>query len=443
MSVELYNGWYVATPYSDIGKSSGTSSTYQKYNAQKIYDIFIAEGWSVNAIAAMLGNMNYESNLNPARVYPVGSFPHQGASLSDIGNDQAVYHPDSAYGFVQWKGRGELDPDNNQLVGYAIRYNTEWYDGDIQMQRLLWEYHDNKKFHPRTINGVYWTWDKFVTSTEPPETLAMVWMHCYEGTDSVRSIRKQNARKWYEYFEGGPEPPGPDPQPPEPEPEPDPEPDPPPDPEWIWGVDFAQYALSLDPAVTGVQIPYSQMDCIQFCDYVWNMISVVAENGWTLGPGTNSLWRSTATFDTSTPRDPPQYPTPILWWKGTIAEYMAAYNTIPTGCFLFHRIPEDGNPPIPPQYAGDGIGNFVHMGIYCGEGIVMQSGGKDSGSIPGGGVHRSSYSSAAWNYLAFPCWVDPTREGYPGPTSVDLVTLLSMWYSTRKKGVYKRVKRTI
>ena len=444
MGVELYNGWYVSTPYSAIGPSSGTSSSYQIYNAEKIYGIFMAQGWTVNAIAAMIGNMNYESNLNPARVYKVGGFPHSGASLSDIGNDQAVNHPKEAYGLVQWKGLGKTDPNNNQLVGYAIRYNTEWYDGDIQMQRLLWEYANGEKFHAQTVDGVYWDFEKFSHSTASPEQLAKVWMVCYEGTWSVLDTRKKNARKWYDYFAGSPEPPTP--------PDPDEPPDPPlPDPDqpvpspadWITGEDFATLALAYDPDVTGVDIPYSTWDCIAFVNAVWQDIPVVSNNGYYLTNGTNSLWRVNYTYPTQDPYG--WYPTNELWYKNSINNILQQYGYIPTGSLLFHQISEAGPPPIPPQYAGDGIGNFVHVGIYCGNNEVMQSGGKDSGSVPGGGVHKSKYDPSAWNYCAFVCYVNPAGDLPPDPPEpgFDIVNFLTVWYATRKKGVNKRVKRTI
>lgn len=109
---------------------------------------------------------------------------------------------------------------------------------------------------------------------------------------------------------------------------------------------------------------------------------------------------------------------------------------------LFHQIDEAGPPAIPPQYAGDGIGNFVHVGIYCGNNEVMQSGGRDSASVPGGGVHKSAYDSSAWNYCAFVVWVDPS--GYiPPPPPPSLPKYFYVWYTNNQKGVVKRVKRTV
>ena len=417
MAAEIYNGWYVSPNWSDVGPSTGTPSAYQKDNADKIYNVFTALGWSVNAIAAMVGNMQVESGLDPAC-----SYPRIGTTMATIGNTYATSYPDNAYGLVQWKGRGSIDPANNQLVGYAIRYGYEWYDGDIQMNRMTWEYQNNQKFHAQTVDGTYWTYANFASSTSSPSVLAKAWMVCYEGTYSVLSNRQSNAEYWYDYFTQGP---GPTPQD-----------------DWILGTEFANYALSYDPDVTGIDIPYSQLDCIGFVNKVWQDIPVVSFNGWSLTNGTNSLWRSTRTFNTTSPDG--QTPTPELWYKDTISNCILNYGDIPPGALLFHQISEAGPPPIPAQYAGDGIGNFVHVGIYCGNNEVMQSGGQDSGSVPGGGVHKSVYDSSAWNYVAFVVWVNPS--GYvppPIPPTPELPKYFYVWYTNQKKGVLKNVKRTI
>ena len=148
MSASLYNDWYVSPTSSDLGPSYGSYTNEQKHNATKIYNVLKALNWELEPIAAVLGNIQIESWLNPADATPT-----IGNTLAGIGNTTASQHPDNAYGLLQWKGRGDTDPDNNQLVGYAIRHGAEWYDGDIQMDRLTWEYQSNKKFHHNNPNG--------------------------------------------------------------------------------------------------------------------------------------------------------------------------------------------------------------------------------------------------------------------------------------------------
>lgn len=437
MAAELYNGWWVSANQYDVGPSgTGTASEYQKVNAGLVYNTLSGLGFTNNAIAAVLGNMQYESCLDPACVYPKSSFPNGGASLADLDNANAIDITTSAYGLVQWLGTTNTPPAGNQLVSYAIRHNSQWYDGAIQMARLSWEYQEPAKFHPQTVDGTYWTFSDFAHSTADPQTLAKVWMVCYEGTYSVLSIRKDNAQYWYDYFGGDtpsppdpPDPPDPGPDPPEPPEPPEPEPDDPDHPNWVWGSTFASYAL----AYRDQYIPYSQCDCVQFVNMVWHDIYPVTV-GENLSSGTNAMWRSTQTFNTRSPWN--QYPTPELWYKDTISGCISRFGALPVGCLLFHKISDEGPPALPPQYQ-DGIGNFVHVGIYCGYDLVMQSGGRDAASVSGGGVHASNYDPDAWNYCAFVCYVECVNETLP-----EIPDWLYNIF-TKKKEVLKRVKKFI
>ena len=430
MSAELLNGWYVSANQYDVGPSSGTASAYQQTNAQNVYNTFSALGWTLNAIAGMIGNMMYESCLDPACVYPKSSFPNGGATLEDISNQYALSRTSPAYGLVQWLGLGSTEPIANQLVSYAYRHGSEWYEGQIQMDRLTWEYETPAKWKPtESISGNHhqMTFAEYAASTDTPEQLAYYFMLHYEGTYSVVSTRQANARYWYDYFSAGPGPgPGPGPEPVE---------------GWITGQEFSALAL----AYNGQYMPYDQYDCYEFVQKVWRDISAVSPSDTLCNPasgaGTNTLWRMNVspynswTFQTTSPDN--QNRCPVLWYKDTISNYLAIYGSLPAGALLFHRIAEDGNPPIPSQYAGDGIGNFVHVGIYVGNNQVMQSGGRDSGSIPGGGVHLSTYDPDAWNYIAFVVWVDPTGTG-PEPEPPKKYWLLYLF--NKNKEVLKNVR---
>ena len=417
MAVELYNDWYVcARDYQSIGPSSGTPTSYQQHNADKIISFLQGLGWTNNAIAAMLGNVMYESNLNPARVYKISGFPNGGATLADISNENALNHPNEAYGLVQWHGLSQAAPITNQIVSYAIRYGYQWYDGDIQLQRLQWEYNEPAKFHPKTVDGVYWTFASFATSTADVNTLAKVWMTCYEDTYSVLDIRKANARYWFDYIGGQP---------------------PAPVTGWIPGEQFAEIAYGYkDSGYT-----YDQYDCIGFVNLCWQHIDNPPKTE-SLTNGTNSIWRSTRTFPTTDPNG--NTPTVELWWKGTLAECESYFGGIPTGILLFRCIPEGqpGYDTIPAQYRGDGIGNFTHVGIYINpvggsEYVIMQSGG-----YGGTGVHQSKWRDNYWTHAAFPVYVgmNDIPPEPPEPDPEDILSWLLLWYTNQKGGV-KRVRK--
>ena len=435
MDATLINDWWMTT---NRGGTMGTTNTSgitskQIHNAEKVYTYFNTLGWSLSAIAGIIGNMQLESWLSPALVEGThrSQAPNGAADISDVPNSAMLsFYGNSGYGLglVQWDGYTSTAPAGHKLVSFAERYNLNWYDGDTQLYRIQREYETNIQWTPATVNGIRWTWSNYVTNTQTPEISAKIWRICYEvaasGTDSTR---QSNARYWYDYFSSTPTPP----------------PTPPVTDEWVSGATFAGYALNYN----GQYMPYSQYDCIGFVNKVWSDIAVVRNNSYSLYNGTNTLWRMnttqypnlTDTYNTTSPDN--QNPTPVLWYKDTIANCQSLYGDIPTGALLFHQISDQGPPAIPSQYAGDGIGNFVHVGIYCGNNQVMQSGGRDSSSVPGGGVHLSTFDSSAWNYVAFVCYVDCTSGDSPTPPTPEPVvipTWMKLLLMKRKRENYGR-----
>ena len=129
MQATLVNDWWMTT---DSGGSMGSTDTSgitdkQKHNAEKVYNYFSALGWSLSAIAGMLGNMQVESWLSPAYIQSShrSSLPNSAANLSDVPNSVMVnFFGGSNYGIglVQWDGHNTATPPEQKLVGFAIRY---------------------------------------------------------------------------------------------------------------------------------------------------------------------------------------------------------------------------------------------------------------------------------------------------------------------------------
>lgn len=444
MNATLINDWWLTT---DTGGSMGTTDTSgitskQQHNATKVYNYFSSLGWSLSAIAGMLGNMQVESWLSPALIQGThrSQLPNSAADLSDVPNSVMInFYGSSGYGvgIVQWDGYTSTAPAGQKLVSFAMRYNLNWYDGDTQTYRIKREQETNIQWQSAVINGITWTWSNYPTNSQTPETSARIWQVCYEvAAAGTLERRQQNARYWYDYFSETP------PTPPTPTEG------------WISGTDFSALAVAYDPDITGQDIPYSTLDCYGFVNKVWHDIPGVSASDRLINPntgstGTNSWWRQNIspypswTFNTTSPDL--QNPTPVLWVKDTINNIVSLYGEIPAGTILFHQISESGPPAIPSQYAGDGIGNFAHCGIYIGNNEVMQSGGRDSSSVPGGGVHRSVYDSSAWNYAAFVVWVDCIGGSEPPePPMPSIYQWLYLWYATKKqRRLTKNVKRSI
>lgn len=439
----LYNDWWVYLRYS-MGSTHLNPNEKQTHNAQKIYNGLIAQGYTIQAACGILGNMQTESGLSPGALDShLSTLPNNGEHLADLPNSVMINYcsqNDSGYGtgLIQWDSYTTTAPAGNTLVSFAIRYNYNWYDGDCQLFRLQREYETDSQYH-------YWyannhtpavTWTQFKNWTGSVTEAVDIFRQCRErssGDPTGNQNRRDNGQYWYDYFSGQP------PTPPTPD-------------DWISGTAFSTLAVAYDPDITGVPIPYSQMDCITFVQTVWRDIQAVSSSDTLCSPlGTNTLWRTNTnqypnlvkTFNTTSPDN--QNPCPVLWYKDTITNCISAYGEIPAGTLLLHQISESGPPAIPAQYAGDGVGNFAHIGIYVGNNEVMQSGGRDSGSVPGGGVHKSAYDSSAWNYAAFVVYVDPTGSGPgpgPEPPTPSFPDWLLMWYTNKRK-VIKNVKRYV
>lgn len=216
MNVELINDWWMTT---DSGGQMGTTNNTgvtdkQKHNAEKIYRHFIQQGWTLNAISAMIGNMQLESWLSPALIQATNRWrlPNSAASLSDVPNNVMLTFYDGTYGLThggfgiglaQWDGDTSTAPAGQKLVSFAMRYNLNWYDGDTQVFRIQREKETDIQWVKQTLGSTYWTWEEFVNSTDTPENLAWVWRICYEVADpDTDPTRQANARYWYDYLGG-------------------------------------------------------------------------------------------------------------------------------------------------------------------------------------------------------------------------------------------------
>jgi len=237
MTPILFNDFYLATD-SRIGAWSVQTELptgEQINNANVIVTFFLNEGWTLNAICGILGNMQAESTINPAFIQETNRYrlPNSAADLTDVPNDvmknfykeyYGVTRKAFAIGLVQWDGYSPSNGENQQkLVAYAIRNNYNWYDGVCQLYRLRGEWQQDSVYHffnPVTIGGVRYTFDNYVTSRASPVDLAHAWQAGYERNAGGLGFRGTNAQWWYDYFDSGdaPEPEYPeDPEPEDPE----------------------------------------------------------------------------------------------------------------------------------------------------------------------------------------------------------------------------------
>lgn len=146
-------------------------------NAAIIYDTFTAEGWTPNAVCAMLGNMQLESTINPGR-WENGAGP--------------------GFGLTQWTPASKLQDYIRATFG-----STEYDNGYYQMARIRYEVE-----HP----GVQWltttafplTFPQFTKSTESLRYLVETFERNYERGTPLIDTRTRYAQYWWDYLTGRP-----------------------------------------------------------------------------------------------------------------------------------------------------------------------------------------------------------------------------------------------
>lgn len=162
---------------------TGWSEEDKRNNALIINDYFQREGWTVNAIAGMLGNMELESYINPGQ--------------TQIG--YGLLDPSGGFGLVQWTPRTK----------YSDWAGSDWETNYTkQLDRIKEEWLNNLdgQWIPTAQDG-YMSFDQFAHSNNAPGDLAMTFERSYERGTPFEAQRRANAEKWYTYLTGSPPPP--------------------------------------------------------------------------------------------------------------------------------------------------------------------------------------------------------------------------------------------
>lgn len=151
----------------------------QQHNATFIHEYFTMQGWTQEAIAGMLGNIQVESTINPGL--------WQGRTVPDD-----IYTTEKGYGLTQWTPA-------RKYITWADANSLDYKNGDNQMARIQFERENNLQWS--TDNILSYTWDDYVSSHESPETLARVFVWAYERPENPDiPLRQANARYWYNFF---------------------------------------------------------------------------------------------------------------------------------------------------------------------------------------------------------------------------------------------------
>ena len=180
MPATLYDGWYVElnTLWYTTDVRNHDPSDEQIFNMNKVYDYFIAIGWTRNAIAGMLGNMMVESTVNPWNFqHPNLDWSQPAAILADNGGmGLTQWTPCRKY--YQWAMDEQLDPESGTSMCDRIKYEQD--------NNLQWS----------LDNLLHYTWSDYVASTETPEILSRVFVWAYERPASPDLDQRAANARW-------------------------------------------------------------------------------------------------------------------------------------------------------------------------------------------------------------------------------------------------------
>lgn len=171
-------GTYYGSYFDD---SEHLSDAEMKVNARYIYSSLLDSGWTVNAISALLGNMQAESSLNPGRW-----------QSEDIGNTSM------GYGLVQWT------PASKYINWCSQNGYSDPSSMDNNINRILYELENDIQWY--ATSSYNFSFYYFSRCDDTPSYLAKAFLLNYERpadqSESVQNYRGSLANSWYEYLTG-------------------------------------------------------------------------------------------------------------------------------------------------------------------------------------------------------------------------------------------------
>lgn len=194
----------------------GRSSTEATENAEMFYGVMNSLGWSLEAVAAALGNQSGESGYNPWRWGSDNVLASDSQWIDQREPNPSGGYYNHAYGLFQQDPAGKYLHRQYamSLSTYAPNYSNQAgqpHDGDAQCRYLHWICSDSGggEWLPDASATYGMSFSDFYTNAQNKSVAFLVrtFFHCYErGTwDEVRIT---DANYWYEYL-GGVTPPTP------------------------------------------------------------------------------------------------------------------------------------------------------------------------------------------------------------------------------------------
>ena len=183
-------GSYYGSLYTE---SQALTTEQMQTNATYIYSCLLPKGWTINAISAILGNMQAESSINPGR--------WQSDSVGWVAG---------GYGLVQWT------PTTKYIDWCTAQGFSDPSEMDNNLERILWEVDNGDQWGFPSYSPYTITFKQFTISNESVSDLTKAFLLNYERpaeenrTEEKQAIRASLGEAWYEYLTGvAPTPPTP------------------------------------------------------------------------------------------------------------------------------------------------------------------------------------------------------------------------------------------
>lgn len=193
--------------------SAKATGGYDLYSAEaegnvlEIAAVLRAQGWTDNAIAGTVGNMQFESQLNPW-------IWQNNQVLASTDTNLIAHSSVHGYGLNQFTPAGTYINSTaaQSYPGYGPNFSDRPGNPADGAAQVMWvDQHGG--YIPTSRFPL--TYAQYKASTDNAEYLAIAWLYNYgrggPGVEQTEARRKEYAARWYEFLTGSP--PGPPPSP--------------------------------------------------------------------------------------------------------------------------------------------------------------------------------------------------------------------------------------
>lgn len=196
---------YVPKAYVESAGNKYFGMSEMQINARYIWQYLGSRGWTLNAVAGLLGNIQTESTMNPLLLEKTSSvaWPPKNATVAEIKSYADSYKRVKGrfpgFGLTQWTSTEVSRWEDHKFIKWCNGRELDPRDIDSQLERLIYERDNGIQFY-RT-NAYPLTFKEFSVSTQPASYLGKAFLKNYERPANPNyEKRGQQSEYWYNYL---------------------------------------------------------------------------------------------------------------------------------------------------------------------------------------------------------------------------------------------------